>query len=185
MYMIRVAVGHAEVSTRLALAPAAPCFGFHHILYEKACRLKLSGNEVHFTVCALLEISKNPCSKLHCQNISMYKTCARSLLPSAIPRYALASRSPPPPSIWVSISYIFFLQENPALHGIWGVVFMDLGFGAADHSHSVNSRCCIRIFSAMVGVPHRPLLLSLPTPWNQCINLPGPRISACYATKIG
>ena len=30
-------------------------------------------------------------------------------------------------------------------------------------SKSVYPRCCIRICSAMVGVPHRPLLLSLPT----------------------
>ena len=26
----------------------------------------------------------------------------------------------------------------------------------------IYSRCCIRVFSAMVGVPHRPLLPSLP-----------------------
>ena len=41
----------------------------------------------------------------------------------------------PPPSIWIRICL----------------------------SESVYSRCCIRIRSAMVGIPHRPLLPALPT----------------------
>ena len=38
-----------------------------------------------------------------------------------------------------------------------------LGTEIIDLDAVVYSRCCIRICSAMDGVPHRPLLLSLPT----------------------
>ena len=37
------------------------------ISYEKAFTLKLSGNEVYYTACSLLVISKKSSSKLHCQ----------------------------------------------------------------------------------------------------------------------
>jgi len=36
-------------------------------------------------------------------------------------------------------------------------------FWASTYPLSVYSRCCIRTCSAMIGVPHRPLLSSLPT----------------------
>jgi hypothetical protein len=37
------------------------------ISQEKRFNSELSGNEVHYTACSLLVISKNSCGKLHCQ----------------------------------------------------------------------------------------------------------------------
>ena len=39
------------------------------ILYEKEMRLTLSDNDVHYTACSLLVISRNSCGKLHCQKV--------------------------------------------------------------------------------------------------------------------
>ena len=49
-------------------------------LMLKEIKLNLSGNEVYYTVCSLLVILKNPCSKLHYQrgfdlNPFSYKIC--------------------------------------------------------------------------------------------------------------
>ena len=39
------------------------------ILYAKGIKLKLSGNKVYYTACALLVILKNSCSKLDCEKV--------------------------------------------------------------------------------------------------------------------
>ena len=38
------------------------------ILYEQGIKFKLSGDEVYYTACSLLVISRNSCSKLHRQH---------------------------------------------------------------------------------------------------------------------
>ena len=55
-------------------------------------------------------------------------------------------------------------------------------------SLSVYSRCCARICSAMAGVPHRPLIPSLPTtrPWSAIKSpCPGPRFVLALARIRG
>ena len=39
------------------------------VLYEKATKLKLSGNQVYYTACYLLVLLKNSCGKLHDQTV--------------------------------------------------------------------------------------------------------------------
>ena len=43
------------------------------ISYEKAFKLKFSGNEVHYTACSLLVTLENSFSKLHCQKVLIEK----------------------------------------------------------------------------------------------------------------
>ena len=41
------------------------------ILYKRAFRLKLSGNEVYYTNSSILPVKNMLCSKLHFQNVSI------------------------------------------------------------------------------------------------------------------
>ena len=74
------------------------------ISYEKAFKLKLSGNEVYYTARSLLLILKHSCSKFHCQKgfnliVCSYKIVGGLRLGGGRPWSACTTPHPTPPQI--------------------------------------------------------------------------------------